>query len=88
MANMRRPQNVIARRLYDIFVGGAKNLLQVDEFAKIADRNVWADRGRGTILMSDNTGETRAFDSGAFTQDIKATNGSWDALIITLKGIK
>lgn len=88
LANMQRPQNVVARRLYDIVVGTAKNYLQVDEFAKIHDRKVWADRGKGTILMSDNTGETRAFDSGAFTQDTKATNGSWDALIKTLKGIK
>ena len=88
LANMQRPQNVVARRLYDILAGTIKNYLQVDEFAKIHDRKVWADRGKGTILMSDNTGETRAFDSGAFTKDTKATNGSWDALIKTLKGIK
>ena len=88
LANMQRPRWIIGRRLYDIVVGTAKNYLQVDEFAKIHDRKVWADRGKGTILMSDNTGETRAFDSGAFTKDTKATNGSWDALIKTLKGIK
>ena len=88
LANMQRPRWIIGRRLYDIGVGIAKNYLQVDEFAKIHDRKVWADRGKGTILMSDNTGETRAFDSGAFTKDTKATNGSWDALIKTLKGIK
>ena len=88
LANMQRPQWIIVRRLYDILAGTIKNYLQVDEFAKIHDRKVWADRGKGTILMSDNTGETRAFDSGAFTKDTKATNGSWDALIKTLKGIK
>lgn len=88
LANMQRPQNVLARRAYDILAGTAKKYLQVDEFAKIADRKVWADRGRGTILMSDDTGETTVFDRGKFTKDTKATNGSWDALIITLKGIK
>ena len=86
--NMQRPTNVIARRIYDISVGNFKNSLQVDEFAKIHDRKVWADRGRGTILMSDNAGETRAFDSGAFTPDKNATTGSWGALIKALKGIK
>ena len=86
--NMQRPQNVVKRRIYDLVVGNFKEFIQVDEFAKIHDRKVWADRGRGTILMSDNAGETRAFDSGAFTADKDATTGSWGALIKALKGIK
>jgi hypothetical protein len=88
LANMRKPQNVVGRRIYDVLVGTINDALQVDEFANIKDRHVWADRGRGTILMSDTIGETRAFDSGAFTPDMKASTGSWDALIKALKGIK
>ncbi len=88
LANMRKPQNVVGRRLYDVLVGTINDALQVDEFAKIKDRHVWADRGRGTILMSDQIGDTRAFDNGRFTPDTQATNGNWDALIKALKAIK
>lgn len=85
---MQKPKNAFNRKLYDNVVGKAFEKLQVKEFAKIHDREVWADRGYGTILMSDQRGETRVFDSGRFTVENQASKGNWGELIRTLKSIK
>ena len=85
---MQKPKNAFNRKLYDNVVGKALEKLQVKEFAKIHDREVWADRGYGTILMSDQRGETRVFDSGRFTVENQASKGNWGELIRTLKSIK
>jgi hypothetical protein len=85
---MQKPKAAFYRKLYDNTVGKALQKLQVNEFAKIHDREVWADRGYGTILMSDQRGETRVFDSGRFTVENQASKGNWSELIRTLKSIK
>ena len=84
---MQKPKNAAARKLYDSTVGKFAARLQIDEFARIHDREVWADRGYGTILMSDKFGETRVFNSGAFTKEEEASKGNWNALVLTLKSI-
>ena len=88
LAKMQKPKNAFLRKSYDSTFGLLAKRLQIDEFARIHDREVWADRGYGTILMSDKLGETRVFDSGAFTKEEEASKGNWDALILTLKSIK
>ena len=85
---MQKPKNAFNRKFYDNTVGKALQKMQVNEFAKIHDREVWADRGYGTILMSDQRGETRVFDSGRFTVENQASKGNWSELIRTLKSIK
>ena len=88
LAKMQKPKNAFLRKSYDSTFGVLAKHLQIDEFARIHDREVWADRGYGTILMSDKLGETRVFNSGAFTKEEEASKGNWDALILTLKSIK
>ncbi len=85
---MRKPMNLVLRKLYDSLVEPFKAHLQIDEFAKIHDREVWADRGYGNILMSDTKGECKVFDNGRFVAEIEAVNGNWEALIRRMKGIK
>lgn len=85
---MRKPMNLALRKLYDSIVEPFKDHLQIDEFAKIHDRKVWADRGYGNILMSDTKGQSRVFDNGNFVAEIEAVNGNWEALVCRMKGIK
>ncbi len=88
LAKMQKPEKAAVRKLYDSVVGTFRTRMNVDEFIKIHDREAWADRGYGTILMSDQVGETRVFDSGNFTVEQQATRGNWNALITALKAIQ
>ena len=85
---MQKPEKAVVRKLYDSVVETVRTRMNVDEFTKIHDREAWADRGYGTILMSDQVGETRVFDSGNFTVERQATKGNWNALITALKAIQ
>ena len=85
---LQKPTNLAKRKLFDSVFTPIKTHLQIDEFSKIHDREVWADRGYGTILMSDRDGETRVFDGGNFTAEQQATKGNWAALLRTLKNIR
>ena len=88
LAKMQKPEKAAVRKLYDSVVGTFRTRMNVDEFIKIHDREAWADRGYGTILMSDQVGETRVFNSGNFTVEQQATRGNWNALITALKAIQ
>jgi hypothetical protein len=88
LAKMQKPESGVKRLLYEALVTPFQEKMQIDEFAKIHDREVWVDRGYGTILMSDKIGETRVFDNGKFTKERQATLGNWEALITALKAIK
>ncbi len=102
VAKMRKFESGWSRFFFDSTAGALQTALQLNQpltnhtdkhykniWQQINDRDAWADRKDGLILLSDRKDTTFAFDSGTWSSSRAENRGNWDYLTeYLLRGLK